>query len=434
MTDTTEDLDEYEVRETFGDKVEKFAFWLRDEAGAFISSFWMILAFFALGILLLWAFLQVDATFSRPLAGDVINPDVTQNVAWAIRGFSILAGMGMIYCTVNKMPRFARWIGVLAFFAAILLLIHAYGVAAKIMDGQYEKGTSFEDLLETDEQSVSDIIATIEKQKEGWRADTAAVVESNRIAIDNITSDGLDNDEQAAVLQEANRVAQQELANKIANADQKIVNLQIDMRTERTDTKEESMLYDTFNPLFPLMARFSEWNFNPEIEPSATGQYASGIIFFTFFFGLGELLLMSCFPLAYGMQQVAAGKARELRQKTTMRFDSLEEAEAYKKAFEDKQKHTQAVRDGIAKKKEKEEMEERLKVQDQEWALARREQVKEYVAQKMSLWDIATAMGYTYPEFQNTILPRLFSADELEELLLPDTEDENEEQPPLAAE
>ncbi len=45
--------------------------WVRDEAGAFLSTFWMILALYGLGMWLVWSFFQIDAQFSWPLAGDI---------------------------------------------------------------------------------------------------------------------------------------------------------------------------------------------------------------------------------------------------------------------------------------------------------------------------------------------------------------------------
>lgn len=114
----------------------------------------------------------------------------------------------------------------------------------------------------------------------------------------------------------------------------------------------------------------------------------------------------------------------------SIKFASQEEAEAYKAAAETELGRRRKQSATHAKKREQEEQDARLKIQDQEWALGLRDRVKGYFAENMTLFDMATTIGYTYPEFRNNILPRLFSEDELQEILTGD----KGEPPAVAAE
>jgi len=289
--------------------------WVRDEAGAFLSTFWMILALYGLGMWLVWSFFQIDAQFSRPLAGDIIPPEVTQHLAWAVRGFSIIVGMAIIWCHRHEMPKFRNLLAVLGAIAAVLLFLHAYGVAAKIMKGQYAKADVITEVLDVNTIGVSEQIATLQGAKAEWRADTALVVASNQAAIQNITSDGINNDDQADTFRAANTAAQSRLSAKIDEADAKIEALQAaSLVTKETATTDAKMV-DAFNPLFVLMARVSAWTWNPDIEPPLTHQFVSGILFFTLFFGFGEMLMMTLFTVAFAMLLVAREQALLARPK-----------------------------------------------------------------------------------------------------------------------
>ena len=287
--------------------------WARDEAGAFLSTFWMILALYGLGMWLVWSFFQIDAQFSRPLAGDIIPPEVTQHLAWAVRGFSIIVGMAIIWCHRHDMPKFRNLLAVLGAIAAVLLFLHAYGVAAKIMKGQYANADVITEVLDVNTFGVSEQITTLQGAKAEWRADTARVVESNQAAIENITSDGVNNDDQADAFRAANTAAQSRLSAKIDEADAKIEALQAaSLVTKQTATTDAKMV-DAFNPLFVLMARVSSWTWNPDIEPPLTDQFVSGILFFTLFFGFGEMLMMTLFTVAFAMLLVAREEDLERR-------------------------------------------------------------------------------------------------------------------------
>jgi len=211
------------------------------------------------------------------------------------------------------MPKFRNLLAVLGAIAAVLLFLHAYGVAAKIMKGQYANADVITEVLDVNTFGVSEQITTLQGAKAEWRADTARVVESNQAAIENITSDGINNDDQADAFRAANTAAQSRLSAKIDEADAKIEALQAASLVTKQTAMTDAKMVDAFNPLFVLMARVSSWTWNPDIEPPLTDQFVSGILFFTLFFGFGEMLMMTLFTVAFAMLLVAREEALERR-------------------------------------------------------------------------------------------------------------------------
>ena len=400
--------------------------WWRDEAGAFFSVFGMCVAVYAVGLGLLAAFLQLDATFSRPLAGDVIEPHVTQNIAWALRAWSVIAGMVTIYCLKNNMKGFARLAGVLGGAVAILLLFHAYGVAAKIMEGQYSKAEVVKTLQSVDEKSIAAQIATFEKQKDGWRQDTANVVASNKEAIDNITSDGLDNDDEATVLQKANKEAQQRLSDKIDEADAEIRELQKSLRESSKTTEQKSSQLNSFDPLFTLMARASTGNFDPARDPPDGHKYVSGVIFFTGFFGLGEILVIATFTLGFAMLIVARERARAQNKQGTVKVKfTPEEWEEWQHA---KQKHDNQ-KAGAERAAETRRVNDIIKITDKEYGRQQRRQIEAYAAGGKNVLEIMELMKFDNLHEFNARLTKLFLPQELDALF-----GDQDQEPPVAAE
>jgi len=337
VTDNTEEeLD-------FLGRAQIAARWCRDEAGAFISTFWLIIALYALGGWLVYSFLQLDAQFSRPLAGDAMPPEVTQHISWANRIFSIIVGMAIIWCHMHGMKKFRNVMSTLGFVAALLLLLHAYGIAAKVMKTQYSAAAAIE-LVNQEENASSDaVIAALEKQKEGIRADRDGQVERLQASIDKITGDGVDNDDEADPYRIDQTAAETAAQTKLDKIDAQIVEILTDTGTKNVGATQDTAMVDAFNPLFTLMARVATWTWNPDKDPSTTAEYVSGIVFFTMFFGLGELLMMTLFTVAYAMLLVARensrknGKAQVIRLhkgQTAMVFDSDEERDEFERAKE----------------------------------------------------------------------------------------------------
>lgn len=289
--------------------------WLWDHGGAFLATFGMILLLFAISGLLAFAFFQLDAEFSRPLAGDVIPPEVTQSVAWGIRLFTLVAGSLAIYFHVNNMPAWRRGAIWLGGAGAILLMAHAYGIAAKIMEGQYSRAEAVETVAQASVTTVTDQIADIDAAIVRAANDRDAALLVAQQTIDSVKDQvvGLSAADNATI-QKANT----DKATALAAYNAKVLELEAQKQALRTSEGQavstqatDTSMVETFNPLFTFLARLTTWNFNPAIDPPDGHKYVWGAVFFTALFGFGEIALMFCLTGGFAALKVVSERKRQ---------------------------------------------------------------------------------------------------------------------------
>jgi hypothetical protein len=322
--------------------------WCWNNLGSAIATFGMIAMLFGISLLLAYAFLQLDYYFSRPLAGDVIPPNVTQAVAWGTRLFTLIAGSAAIYFHQNDMPSWRRgavWLGAIG---TVLLMAHAYGVAAKIMEGQYAvagASSSDETAIVT---SISDKIADIDEEIRlaGETRDSALKVAQETIegvkdpvaglsTADNETIREANDDKEAAL------TAYKETVERLQN-EKKL--LREDQATATGNQAVAQAMVNTFNPLFTFLARITTLNFDPATQPPEGHKYVWGAVFFTFFFGFGEIALIFCLTASFASLRIVS----------------------------DRKKRSAAAKKGHETRKAKEaEVSEPLKIEDNEFWLTR---------------------------------------------------------------
>ena len=295
-----------------------------NHGGSMFATFWIVIALYALGGYLVWAFLQLDAQFSRPLAGDVIPAEVTQQIAWGTRAFSVIAGSMAIYFHVKDMPAWRRIFSILTGVAAIILLLHAYGISAKSMQGQFNADAAITDVAQVNTGAIEQQIEDLQQERTDLRSDTQVTLDTYQRAIDNITSDGLDNDDQAEVYAVKQQEALEARDERLGEIRGEIASLRTENRTVSATATQKTAESDSFNPLFVFGARLSTWEWNPAVDPSNVHKFAWGVAFFTLFFGFGEILMMVAFTGGYAALKVvserekrsaAAKKGHETRKK-----------------------------------------------------------------------------------------------------------------------
>ena len=281
-----------------------------NHGGSMFATFWIVIALYALGAYLVWAFLQLDAQFSRPLAGDVIPANVTQQIAWGTRAFSVIAGSMAIYFHVKDMPAWRRIFSILTGVAAIILLLHAYGISAKIMQGQFNADAAITDVAEVNTGAIEQQIEDLQQERADVRSDTQVTLDTYQRAIDNITSDGLDNDDQAEVYAIKQQEALETRDERLGEIREEIASLRTENRTVSATATQETAESDSFNPLFVFGARLSTWEWNPAEDPSNVHKFAWGVAFFTLFFGFGEILMMVAFTGGYAALKVVSEREK----------------------------------------------------------------------------------------------------------------------------
>lgn len=384
-------------------RVQVAARWCRDEAGALLATFWLIIVLFLIGGWIAYSFFQIDAEFSRPLAGGVMPPEVTQHLSWAILAFSIAGGPAIIWCHMNVMPKFQKLLIVLDVLAALLLILHAYGIASKVMEGQYHKAAAQTGVAEKAVTSVQDQIDDIDAAiaRAVSDRDAALVVAQQTIdstkdqvvglsAADNETIQKANDDKGEALLAYRARVAELEAEKKA-------------LRTEEGTKLVEQVTADndaeSFNPLFTLMARAVTWTWDPKEVPADPVRFGCGVFFFTLFFGLGKLLMMTLFTIAYAMMLVARenarknGRAQIIRLhagQTAMVFDTDEEREEFERAKEVHDNIKAGAKKGARTKRVGTKIE-----QGREYAAERISDMMTLKQQGMATADIAKKFGLT---------------------------------------
>lgn len=308
---------------------------LWNHGGSMFTTFWIVIALYALGGYLVWAFIQLDAEFSRPLSGGVIPENVTQQIAWGTRAFSVVAGSMAIYFHVKDMPSWRLLFSILTAIAALILLLHAYGISAKIMQGQFNADAGIEQVATVNTEAIAKQITDLEQERDALRADTQVTLDTYQRAIDNITSDGLDNDDQAEAYAIKQEQALQARDARLGEIRTEIAALRSEGRSVASVATQEQVSSDSFNPLFTFGARLTTWEWNPAVDPSDVHKFAWGVFFFTLFFGFGEILMMASFTGGYAALKVVS--ERQSKEEA----DSAR-SEAAKKGWETRKENEQA--------------------------------------------------------------------------------------------
>lgn len=206
--------------------------------------------------------------------------------------FTLVAGSLAIYFHVNDMPKWRNGATVFGAIGAILLMLHAYGVAAKIMEGQYAATRAVERVAGADVSTVGNQIADIDAAmiRAASDRDTALTVAQQTIdsvkdqvvglsAADNLTIQKGNADKAAALAAYDAKVAELEAQKKALRANE----------GQATQAEAQSTsIVQTFNPLFTFLARLTSLNFDPAVSPPDGHKYVWGAVFFTLFFGFGN--------------------------------------------------------------------------------------------------------------------------------------------------
>lgn len=311
-----------------------------NHGGSMFATFWIVFALYALGAYLVWAFLQLDAQFSRPLAGEVIPASVTQQIAWGTRAFSVIAGSMAIYFAVKGMKAWRNTFSVLTFIAAVILLLHAYGIAAKIMQGQYDADAAIEQVATVNTDAIEQQIADLQQERDDVRSDTQVTIDTYQRSIQNITTDGLDNDDEAQIYAQKQQEALEARDTRLGEIRSEIAALRSENRSVSSTATQAQADSDSFNPLFVFGARLSSGTWNPADSPPDVHKFIWGVAFFTLFFGFGEILMMVAFTGGYAALKVVS-------ERKTAEEEANARSEAAKKGWETRKEAEEAEREQL---------------------------------------------------------------------------------------
>jgi len=182
------------------------------------------------------------------------------------------------------------------------------------------------------------------------RSDTQVTIDTYQRSIQNITTDGLDNDDEAQIYALKQQEALEARDTRLGEIRSEIAALRSENRSVSSTATQAQADSDSFNPLFVFGARLSSNTWNPAETPPDVHKFIWGVAFFTLFFGFGEILMMVAFTGGYAALKVVSER---------------------KTAEEEANARSEAARKGWETRKEAEEAErEQLKIDDGPyWAL-----------------------------------------------------------------
>ncbi|MEM6497828.1 MAG: hypothetical protein AAF709_14025 [Pseudomonadota bacterium] len=234
-------------------RTRSFLIWMRDKFAAWLANttaftFMWLSVGLAIGVLFVW-----DGVWSRHQAPDGMELSF-QAAGWALRLWVVFGLVGV----VALFRRRAKWTAgtLLAtwLLASVMSYGHALGFMATGQMQRYAKAQVVTDVEQDVVSSATDQVAILEAQKAQIRADRDAEVAEFRAAIDNITSDGLDNDDQADAYRQSIVDAQASARARVEAIDAQIL--------ARFDTKQEARVTASaqaeeriaFDPLYMWIA------------------------------------------------------------------------------------------------------------------------------------------------------------------------------------
>ena len=303
----------------------EFFVWCRDKGGSFVLTSWLYIILWGIVAAAFSTLLYMDGKFSRSLAdGASINPLAFQVMGWCFRFFAVVFLMAVAR-NVHKGISKGRTFQVLGVLVSIIVCAHAVGIGLEALDDKKDRALSVQTTVTAQTDGIQVKLEALERQKTGVRADLAATKASNQAAIDNITSDGINNDELADVYRQDNAEADKAARERIAAIDAAEIELLAQSATVNTDSAANIATADKWSPLFVGMAQLVTF----DKEPTDWAIYLCGVFFIVFWVFVAESLVIFVPPAVYKMHLADADAAPD---KDPVRV------EAGKKAWETRKK------------------------------------------------------------------------------------------------
>lgn len=228
----------------------QFANWL---ASVTVFSFLWLAVGIAVGVLFVW-----DGVWSRHQAPSNLDPLTFQGAGWVMRLWTVFALAGAVWCFRHR----ARVPGAIMAFTWVLTSLmtygHALGFVATGQQERYALAASVEKVEAVAVTSAEQQIATLERQKEGIRADRDADVAGFESAIQNILTDRLNNDELADVYRADIANTQANARARIEAIDAQILSILSSKQAAKTVAASETENVVKFDPLYILLAEWTD--------------------------------------------------------------------------------------------------------------------------------------------------------------------------------
>lgn len=388
--------------------------YLRDKAGALLASFWMFILLAGLTFWLLGYLLQVDKEFIDSLAEFSTIPTATLlGLAVGMRIVTVVYGPAAIWNKMRGEIWRARWFKIIGYSLAVILMVHCMFIASKMMGDQLSQSSVIAEVEETKTSGNDAQITALNAMAEGIRKDRDSSVAEYRTAINNITSDGLDNDHEADAYRLSIEKAQEFARAELARINKQKLDLMASSTETSTSARESQATQRPFHDGFIVMARVFTGVWNPDKLPSSTVIYVCGIVFWLVWFGFIEWLVMAFSTMAFAMLQLSATTASGKRFTIDGQEVTEEElAHALQKHENQKEGGKKAARTRAARASTGRRITDGKNAKPIEEF---RRAVLDMLEENKDLQEMSKDMGLTLPEFASKV-SGLFEDKELEDL------------------
>lgn len=375
--------------------------WMRDQFAAWLASvtvfsfLWLAVGI-AVAVLFVW-----DGVWSRHQAPSNLDPLTFQGAGWVMRLWTVFALAGAVWCFRHG----ARVPGIVMSVTWLLTSLMTYGHALGfIATGQQERYATASAVVNVETVAVTSAeqqIAALEKQKDGIRADRDADVARFEAAINNITSDGLDNDELADVYRQDIANTQASARSRIEAIDGQILTILNSKQEARTTAASNTENVVKFDPLYILLA---EWTDGKPGAPEDTyiRKIAQGIG--AFWAALLEMIGGAGPALLYAIHAHAADRKRapdvqysdDVPEGHVQWTLTDEEAAAYEEALAASKKRKRAAEDKAPPGSP-------LRLDNKEWKRKIKQGFQDALDEGLSPQEIADKFGFAWPEYENLV-------------------------------
>ncbi len=306
--------------------------WCRDSFASWFTTAWLYIILWGVIALAFAVLLYIDATFSRKLAPESINPLSFQGMGVAYRLFAAAFLMAAARCVLKGLK--GAWtFRLLGAFASVIVCLHAFGFGFEALDERRDQALAVRDVAAVVETNNQDAIGLIDDRIAEIDAELALAIPVLNAEIRQYITDGLNNDDLADDARNRRNALQDAASAEKRDLRAKKLELLNSAAVTRTEAIESTTEVQPWAPLFVGIAQLFTWS----KEPTDWEIYLCAIGFVVFWVLLGESLVIFLPERVYAMHLRDAALADERR---------------------GKDKHSELTKDGIHRKKMQDKIDE----------------------------------------------------------------------------
>lgn len=280
------------------DRAASVGRWFKQDFAEWVVGSWALIIGWFIFITIFWNFLQMDGFFSRGLGeGSGVNPDLFQNIGWMFRLFAAVFLTLATKFATKEMKGQSLKLKIIGGFCTAIVIAHAMGFGLKALTGKYSNAVSVEQVATQADRSNADIIAELKDQRAGIEAARDTEVAALQSSIDNITGDGLDNDDLADAYRADQTAARDAARGQVADINQRISDLTVSGGAARTQAAQDIAKAEPWPPLYVGLAQL----FTQSETPTDGQIFFWGVVFLMCWILLGDAICIFLPPALYAL-------------------------------------------------------------------------------------------------------------------------------------